>query len=89
MDIETKPDLIQAFKNKVIPLLEEYFFGDFGKIGLVLGNSFITKTGKEDVEFAEFDEYDSSIRNDLMERSVFEITDESKWSFESIYTKSN
>ncbi len=89
MDIETKPDLVHAFENKVIPLLEEYFFGDFGKIGLVLGNSFITKTGKEDVDFAEFDEYDSSIRNDLMERSVFEITEKSKWDFESIYRKNN
>jgi len=89
MDIVTESDLKRAFKDKVIPLLEEYFFGDFGKIGLVLGNSFITKTGKDSIEFAEFTEYDSSIRNDLMERSVFKITNEDDWNFESIYKKSN
>ena len=89
MEIKTKQDLENAFKDKVIPMLEEYFFGDFGKIGLVLGKSFITKTGKEDVEFADFDEYDSSIRNDLLERSVFEITDKDDWEFESIYKKEN
>jgi hypothetical protein len=89
MDIVAESDLKRAFKDKVIPLLEEYFFGDFGKIGLVLGNSFITKTGKDSIEFAEFTEYDSSIRNDLMERSVFKITNEDDWNFESIYKKSN
>jgi len=90
MNIENESDLQLAFKNKVIPLLEEYFFGDFGKIGLILGKSFITKTGKEAIQFAEFNEYDSSIRNDLMERSVFEITDQDTWDFESIYIpKSN
>lgn len=89
MDIKTKDDLIKAFKDKVIPLLEEYFFGDFGKIGLVLGNTFIAKTGNGNFEFAEFDEYDSSIKNDLMERSIFEITDEDDWNFENIYKSSN
>jgi len=36
-------DLKQTFKDNIIPLLEEYFYGDFGKIGLVLGGSFITQ----------------------------------------------
>ena len=85
MEIENIKGLRRTFEDKVIPLLEEYFFGDFGKIGLVLGSSFITKSGKENIEFAEFEEYDSSIRNDLMERAVFEITPSDKWDFESIY----
>lgn len=39
--IQNLEDLKQTFKDKIIPLLEEYFYGDFGKIGLVLGGSFI------------------------------------------------
>ena len=48
---------MDAFKDKIVPLLQEYFYGDYGKIGLVLGNGFVTKEkGKNDV-FAGF-EYD-------------------------------
>ena len=35
---------IEAFQNKIIPLLQEYFFGDFGKIALVLGKGFLEMT---------------------------------------------
>jgi 5-methylcytosine-specific restriction protein B len=35
--IQNLEDLKLVFKDKIIPLLEEYFYGDFGKIGLVLG----------------------------------------------------
>jgi hypothetical protein len=33
--------LRNAFKDKIIPLLQEYFFGDYGKIALVLGEGFV------------------------------------------------
>jgi hypothetical protein len=29
------------FENEIIPLLHEYFYNDFGKIGLVLGKGFM------------------------------------------------
>ncbi|WP_413699292.1 hypothetical protein ACLKMH_17585 [Psychromonas sp. KJ10-10] len=32
-------ELKEAFKNKIIPLLEEYFYEDWNKIRLVLGDS--------------------------------------------------
>jgi len=41
LNINSLEDLKLVFKDKIIPLLEEYFYGDFGKIGLVLGESFI------------------------------------------------
>lgn len=77
-------ELQSAFSDKVIPLLQEYFFGDFGKIGLVLGNSFIEKVN-DDFEFAKFESYDQSVRTDLKERPVYRITAKEKWNFTSIY----
>ena len=64
---------------------EEYFFGDFGKISLVLGSSFISKESADDVKFAASNDYDPSIANDLLARSVYEITNESSWDFKAIY----
>lgn len=39
MDAETLDDLADAFKNKIIPLLQEYFFDDYQKIRLVLADN--------------------------------------------------
>lgn len=77
--------LQKAFKDKVIPLLEEYFFGDFGKISLVLGNSFISKVDKARVSFANGNEYDPSIANDFLEKSIYKINPMGQWDFQSIY----
>ncbi|MFN9319172.1 MAG: AAA family ATPase [Chitinophagales bacterium] len=41
LKIESFPRLKNVFKNNIIPLLEEYFFGDIGKICLVLGDNFM------------------------------------------------
>lgn len=58
MEIAEAPDplaaLQQAFTNRVVPLLEEYFYGAPGKIGLVLGSAFVTKRPKQQ-EFASCD----------------------------------
>lgn len=85
LNISSKQDLKDTFRDKVIPLLEEYFFGDFGKISLVLGSSFISKESSDGVKFATSNDYDPSIANDLLERSVYEITSENSWDFKAIY----
>lgn len=84
MEDTTEEALKNTFHNKVIPLLQEYFFGDFGKIGLVLGNSFVEKVS-DGFEFAKFESYDSSVSTDLKERPVYKIADKAKWNFQSIY----
>lgn len=83
MHIKTEAELQLAFKDKVIPLLEEYFFGDFGKIGLVLGSSFVEKL-KDNAVFASFDDYGDA-KQDLAERPVYKIKDPIEWDFISIY----
>lgn len=49
--------LQEAFENKIIPLLQEYFYHDYEKIALILGAGFVErKEGK--VSFAKFPKLD-------------------------------
>lgn len=82
--IQNLDDLKQIFKDKIIPLLEEYFYGDFGKIGLVLGRSFIYQeenTAKFPKNFA--------YENDFLEdKKVYRFTPFDYWNestFISVY----
>lgn len=56
INLNTEKELKSAFKDKVIPLLQEYFYGDYGKIGLVLGKGFVEaiKTETKQKAFADF-----------------------------------
>lgn len=85
LNITSKNDLEKVFKDKVIPLLEEYFFGDIGKISLVLGNSFIKKKPSSDIKFASSNDYDAILAEDLLDHSIFELQPSSNWDFEAIY----
>jgi len=77
MNINTLEDLRIVFANKIIPLLKEYFYGDWGKIGLVLGEGFIQKKAQPfNGVFANFDyEY----KDDFESRMVYELTDVTDW----------
>ena len=54
MNLKTTEDLRLAFKDKILPLLQEYFYGDYGKIGLVLGYGFVKSHSKSKTPFANF-----------------------------------
>ncbi len=69
LDDKIKPLLKEAFKEKIIPLLQEYFYGDYGKIGLVLGKGFFEQQQPKP-EFATFDEYEDT---EQFSRAKFEL----------------
>ena len=86
--IQNIVDLQRTFKDKIIPLLEEYFYGDFGKIGLVLGGAFI-KLAENQVAFPENFEYE---KNFLEDKKIYHITPSESWkedAFKSIYEVNN
>lgn len=85
MDVESIEDLCKVFKNKIIPLLQEYFYDDYVKIIAVLNdNGMIKEKNKSqfsDLFDGKFSELDS-------EKVVYEIIKSSKWrawQFEKIY----
>lgn len=71
MGVKDLDGLRSVFENNIIPLLQEYFYGEYGKIGLVLGNGFVYKEDKKIDLFAEF-KYDG--KEDL-NQSVYKLVD--------------
>ena len=65
-------DLKSVFQNKIVPLLQEYFFGDYGKVGLVIGKGFFEPVENHENIFADFDDYDTS---SFAERNIYRIKD--------------
>jgi hypothetical protein len=75
INLKNLEELKFVFKNKIIPLLEEYFFGDFGKIGLVLGDRYISVKNENENKgiLAKFSAYDDT--NFITEKKVYQIKD--------------
>lgn len=69
INVEKLDELKLAFQNKIIPLLQEYFFGDYGKIGLVLGKGFVEKVQNKS-SFADFPDADA---DEFSQRPIFKI----------------
>ncbi len=76
---EPLSELRTIFSNKIIPLLQEYFYGDWGKILLVLGKGFITQKDNSisflaTDQYADFDEFES--------KPIYCFTSPESWSIE-------
>jgi 5-methylcytosine-specific restriction protein B len=75
LGVRSVVDLKSAFQNKILPLLQEYFYGDFGKIGLVLGSGFLEKLDDAFADqelFAEMEDYDVT---DLLDKPIYRLKD--------------
>jgi SpoVK/Ycf46/Vps4 family AAA+-type ATPase len=56
----TIEELRNTFANKIIPLLQEYFYGDYSKMEMVIGSAFFDKKEVSKVKFAvKSDEFDA------------------------------
>lgn len=82
INVNSLSKLKQVFKNKIIPLLQEYFYDDYKKIQAVLNNNnMVQSKPKPDFLNKFHDEIDS-------EKDVYAITDFEQWdegSFVQIY----
>lgn len=72
---DAKEWLKNVFKDKIVPLLQEYFYGDYKKIYLVLGAGFVNK---EDDEGEKLEEIFGNIKNlndfEIEIQETYEIT---------------
>lgn len=82
---EPLEEIKAIFQNKILPLLQEYFYGDWGKILLVIGKEFVV-TKKNTIKFLSTDSYEEFEEYD--EKPIYNFTKSSNWtldSFKSIY----
>ncbi len=55
MHLEEEEDVIDVFTDKIVPLLQEYFYNDYSKIEMVLGSGFVgsERNSNSAVKFAK------------------------------------
>ena len=58
MNINDAEGLKKTFADKVIPLLQEYFYGDYGKMEMVIGKDFFEERKDKKITFASNDYQD-------------------------------
>lgn len=79
MDITSKEEVIEVFHSKIIPLLEEYFFGQLHLIGIILDKSFVRHSFTyEDLRMLRLSDH-------VEVQDTVEISDSLEWKFEKIY----
>lgn len=81
MGVTNGNDLKKVFFDKIIPLLQEYFYGDYEKIQMVLGEGFVKTT-----ETTDFVSFATKVEPDTLPKEIYSIEDKDSMdesSFES------
>lgn len=84
IDVKNLSDLKAVFKNKILPLLQEYFYDDYAKINAVLNdNGMLESKTISNMKVSLSDEFVDN------EKKIWKITDSSNWdikTFQTIYS---
>lgn len=84
MNVHSVEELKAVFRTKILPLLQEFFYNDYAKIGLVLGKKFVEQKQIKQV-FARFDD---ELAAEYAERKIYSVKDMEQLTiedFKSIY----
>ncbi|EJX7329023.1 McrB family protein [Campylobacter jejuni] len=84
VSVENLEDLKKVFKNKIIPLLQEYFYNDYALINAVLNHNGMIKEDKKDDKYLQKIKNLDSVNS---ERSIYNIAsfDDKIWDKIEIY----
>ncbi|MCB9495968.1 MAG: AAA family ATPase [Fibrobacteria bacterium] len=63
LGVRTLDQLRGVFRGSVLPLLQEYFYGDWRKIGAILGGAFVVSSGRPVRMMEGFDESEAPARD--------------------------
>ncbi|MEI9909680.1 MAG: hypothetical protein WDO71_08370 [Bacteroidota bacterium] len=87
MNADTLEKLQHAFRHKIVPLLQEFFYHDHAKIGLVLGDAFVQQTSDNKNLFARF-KNSANLADDYSDKVIYTLKDPMQLSdvdFKSVY----
>lgn len=79
MNLKSVEALQKVFHYKIIPLLQEYFYGDWGKIGLILGKAFVIAKFADNSSLPLFADFDYENKNDYSGHTFYRITPKNSW----------
>ena len=87
MDIDSLDRLKGVFQNKIIPLLQEYFYNDYEAIDAILNGNGMIKIKEDEKQYLSMGAFNSYVKDrGLDEKKVFEIAPKESDIWEDVNT---